>query len=205
MGNAGGKKKSGKKGAKTENASSGGTKTLASNSEYDKLFRILMAGDLGVGKSCVVLRFTENFYSDTPISTIGDDFKTKTFDVRGAKIKMQIWDTAGQEKFRSIITSSYYRGSHGVLMVFDITNRASFEGLDKWFEQIKTYGSPDTTILIVGNKTDLNSQRAVSEQEIKDYCARQQVEYVEMSAKDNAGVEQGFIRLGELIHARQNE
>jgi len=124
---------------------------------YDYIFKFIIIGDSGVGKSCIVQRFLENKFSDDQENTIGVEFGTKVMDVKDKQIKLQIWDTAGQEAFQSI-TRSYYRSSAGALVVFDLTNRASFENCVKWLEEVSNHGNPEMVITLLGNKCDLENK-----------------------------------------------
>lgn len=126
----------------------------------DYLFKLLLIGDSGVGKSCLLLRFADDTYTESFISTIGVDFKIRTIDLEGKTVKLQIWDTAGQERFRTI-TSSYYRGAHGIIVVYDITDAESFANVRMWLKEVERYGSEGVSKLLVGNKSDLTSKRAV--------------------------------------------
>ena len=130
------------------------------NSEYDYLFKLLLIGDSGVGKSCLLLRFADDTYTESYISTIGVDFKIRTIELDGKTIKLQIWDTAGQERFRTI-TSSYYRGAHGIIVVFDVTDQESFNNVKQWLHEIDRYASADVKKLLVGNKCDLTTKKQV--------------------------------------------
>lgn len=121
----------------------------------------MIIGDSGVGKSCLLLRFADDTYTDSFISTIGVDFKIRTVDLDGKTVKLQIWDTAGQERFRTI-TSSYYRGAHGIIVVYDVTDKESFENVKSWMAEIERYASDGVSKLLVGNKSDMTEQRAVS-------------------------------------------
>ncbi|XP_048491757.1 GTP-binding protein YPTM2 isoform X2 [Beta vulgaris subsp. vulgaris] len=141
------------------------------NSEYDYLFKLLLIGDSGVGKSCLLLRFADDSYLDSYISTIGVDFKIRTVDQDGKTIKLQIWDTAGQERFRTI-TSSYYRGAHGIIVVYDITDQESFNNVKQWLSEIDRYASNNVNKLLVGNKSDLTANRAVSYETAKKKISR---------------------------------
>ncbi|XP_021285725.1 GTP-binding protein YPTM2-like isoform X2 [Herrania umbratica] len=129
--------------------------------EYDYLFKLLLIGDSGVGKSCLLLRFADDSYLDSYISTIGVDFKIRTVEQDGKTIKLQIWDTAGQERFRTI-TSSYYRGAHGIIIVYDVTDQESFNNVKQWLSEIDRYASENVNKLLVGNKCDLTANKVVS-------------------------------------------
>jgi Ras-related protein Rab-1A len=159
--------------------------------EYDYLFKILLIGDSGVGKSCMLTRFTDDAFSENYMSTIGVDFKIYTMDIDGHRAKLQIWDTAGQERFRTI-TSSYYRGAHGIAVVFDVSNPESFHNVEHWLTEVERYGSKDVRLMIVGNKSDLLSLRAVSFEAAKDYADDRGVPYIETSALTSANVERAF-------------
>eukprot|EP00923_Selenidium_pygospionis_P034802 GHVN01060536.1.p1 GENE.GHVN01060536.1~~GHVN01060536.1.p1 ORF type:complete len:147 (+),score=14.68 GHVN01060536.1:81-521(+) len=126
--------------------------------EYNYLFKLLLIGDSGVGKSCLLLRFADDVYTASFIATIGVDFKIRTIEQDGKIIKLQIWDTAGQERFRTI-TSSYYRGAHGIIIVYDVTDRESFNNVKIWMQEIDKYAMESVNKLLVGNKSDLSSKR----------------------------------------------
>lgn len=126
----------------------------------DYLFKLLLIGDSGVGKSCLLLRFADDTYTESYISTIGVDFKIRTIDLDGKTIKLQIWDTAGQERFRTI-TSSYYRGAHGIIVVYDCTDQETFNNVKQWLEEIDRYACDNVNKLLVGNKCDLHTKKVV--------------------------------------------
>ncbi|KPP68297.1 RAB8A, member RAS oncogene family,-like, partial [Scleropages formosus] len=130
---------------------------------YDYLFKLLLIGDSGVGKTCVLFRFSEDAFNSTFISTIGIDFKIRTVELDGKKIKLQIWDTAGQERFRTI-TTAYYRGAMGIMLVYDITNEKSFDNIKNWIRNIEEHASADVEKMILGNKCDVNDKRQVSKE-----------------------------------------
>lgn len=166
------------------------------SNEYDYLLKIVMVGDSGVGKSCALLRYVDNIYTDNYISTIGVDFKIKTVTYNGKLIKYQIWDTAGQERFRTI-TYSYYRGSHFIILCFDLTNMESFENLKYWYSEVKNY-TTDAHILLVGMKSDLINKQVVSQIMINEFCTQcsslsgEKLEYIKISSKTNEGVDDIF-------------
>lgn len=124
------------------------------------MFKLLLIGDSGVGKSCLLLRFADDTYTESYISTIGVDFKIRTIDLDGKTIKLQIWDTAGQERFRTI-TSSYYRGAHGIIVVYDCTDQDTFNNVKQWLEEIDRYACDNVNKLLVGNKCDLHTKKVV--------------------------------------------
>eukprot|EP00667_Euglena_gracilis_P030005 EG_transcript_40714 len=138
-------------------------------SEYDFLFKLLLIGDSGVGKSCLLLRFADDTYTESYISTIGVDFKIRTIELEGKVIKLQIWDTAGQERFRTI-TSSYYRGAHGIIVVYDVTDMESFNNVKTWLNEIDKYATDKVNKLLVGNKCDLVVKKVVDYQTAKDFA-----------------------------------
>jgi len=166
--------------------------------EYDYLFKILIIGDSGTGKSCLLLRFTERTFTESYISTIGVDFKIRTLQVDGKVIKLQIWDSAGQERFRNI-TSSYYRGAHGIMIVYDLTDRTSFINLKSWLQEIDRYAAESVCRVIVGNKKDLESRRVVETSVAQEFCENYKIKFMETSAKDSTNVEQAFETMAMVI------
>jgi len=168
------------------------------NSEYDYLFKLLLIGDSGVGKSCLLLRFADDTYTESYISTIGVDFKIRTIELEGKTIKLQIWDTAGQERFRTI-TSSYYRGAHGIIVVFDVTDAESFTNVKQWLHEIDRYACQNVKKLLVGNKCDLASKRAVPTEQAKEFADSLGINYLETSAKNSTNVEKAFTTMAGQI------
>lgn len=160
-----------------------------------------MIGDSGVGKSCLLLRFADDTYTESYISTIGVDFKIRTIDLDGKTIKLQIWDTAGQERFRTI-TSSYYRGAHGIIVVYDTTDLESFNNVKQWLHEIDRYASDNVNKLLVGNKSDLTSKRAVSFDQAKEFADSLGIEFIETSAKNSTNVEKAFMMMASQIKMR---
>jgi len=171
---------------------------LASATEYDYLFKLLLIGDSGVGKSCLLLRFADHKYTESYISTIGVDFKIRTIDLDGKTINLQIWDTAGQERFRTI-TSSYYRGAHGIIIVYDVTDMESFSNVKQWLSEIERYASDNVNKLLVGNKCDLVNKKVVEYEVAHDFAEKAEMPFLETSAKAATNVEQAFLRMaGEI-------
>ena len=163
----------------------------AVNPEYDFLFKLLLIGDSGVGKSCLLLRFADDTYTESYISTIGVDFKIRTIELDGKTIKLQVWDTAGQERFRTI-TSSYYRGAHGIIVVFDVTDQESFNNVKQWLQEIDRYACENVDKLLVGNKCDLTDKKVVGYTSAKAYADQLGISFLETSAKNATNVEQVF-------------
>lgn len=167
--------------------------------EYDYLFKLLLIGDSGVGKSCLLLRFADHTYTESYISTIGVDFKIRTITTRDEKtIKLQIWDTAGQERFRTI-TSSYYRGAHGIIVVYDVTDQESFNNVKQWLNEIERYACEKVNKLLVGNKCDLVSKKAVSYEVAKAFADKLDIPFLETSAKAATNVEKAFLTMADEI------
>ncbi|VDM04241.1 unnamed protein product [Schistocephalus solidus] len=138
---------------------------------YDQLFKLMLIGDSGVGKTCILFRFVEDSFSSSFISTIGIDFKIKTVELEDQRIKLQIWDTAGQERFQTI-TASYYRGAMGIMLVYSVTSKKSFENIAKWMANIKNLASYEVETIIIANKADMSQQREVSSEEGKEIAER---------------------------------
>lgn len=181
--------------------------SISAATEYDYLFKLLLIGDSGVGKSCLLLRFADHSYTESYISTIGVDFKIRTIDLDGKTIKLQIWDTAGQERFRTI-TSSYYRGAHGIIVVYDVTDVESFDNVKQWLNEIDRYASENVNKLLVGNKCDLRNKRAVEYETAADFADKLDIPFLETSAKEATNVEKAFLTMaGEIkstVGANQN-
>ncbi|KAH9895940.1 ras-domain-containing protein [Cubamyces lactineus] len=155
--------------------------------------KLLLIGNSSVGKSSLLLRFSDEQWlpEDESSATIGVDFRVHKMEVHGKKVKLSIWDTAGQERFRTI-TSSYYRGAQGIILVYDVANRESFEALPKWFSELETYVSGSVVKIIVGNKLDKEYSRQVSTAEGQAFATRMGALFVEASAKTAVGVQDAF-------------
>jgi len=166
---------------------------------YKYLFKYIIVGDTAVGKSCLLLQFTDKRFQPVHDLTIGVEFGSRTITIDDTQIKLQIWDTAGQEKFRSI-TRSYYRGAAGCLLVYDITRRETFEHLVSWLEDCRKYSNQNITIMLIGNKCDMESKRAVSRQEGEDFARKNNLTFLETSAKTAENVEQSFLESARRIY-----
>lgn len=161
--------------------------------ECDYLIKLIIIGESGVGKTCLMNSFCTKEYDNYYMTTIGVDFKTKIFRQYNKNIKLQIWDTAGQEKYHAI-TTSYYRGAHIIMLVFDVTNSNSFIKLEKWLLTIKNImTNSNYKIILVGNKCDQNNAREVSTNEISKFTTTHNINYIEVSAKKNINVENAFL------------
>ena len=173
--------------------------------QYDLLFKVLLIGNSGVGKSSLFLRFVDDIWNDTFVPTIGVDFKIKTFEIDEKKIKMQIWDTAGQERFKNII-ASYYRGAHGILLLYDVTDKDSFRNLSNWLIEIEKNGSKNVLKVLIGNKCDLEDKRVITYNQGKDFADTYGLKFIETSAKKNLNVSEAFETLGrELMNASSDK
>jgi len=171
--------------------------------EHDYFFKILLIGDSGVGKSCLLLRFADDSWTETHISTIGVDFKIKTLTIDGKTVKLQIWDTAGQERFRTI-TSSYYRGAQGIILVYDCTDRESFNNVKQWMGEIDRYACENVNKLLVGNKCDLQAEKTVDTNAAKEFADSYDIPFIETSAKTGNNVEKCFVQIATSIKNRMS-
>ncbi|XP_051981483.1 ras-related protein Rab-35-like [Xyrauchen texanus] len=171
--------------------------------DYDYLFKLLIIGDSGVGKSSLLLRFADNTFSGSYITTIGVDFKIRTLEINGEKVKLQIWDTAGQERFRTI-TSTYYRGTHGVIVVYDVTSAESFVNVKRWLHEINQ-NCDDVCRILVGNKNDDPGSKVVETNDAQKFAEQMGIQLFETSAKENVNVEDMFNGITELVLKARKE
>ena len=173
--------------------------------KYDYLLKLLLIGDSGVGKSCLLLRYSDDSFTHSFITTIGIDFKIKSINYGGAKVKLQIWDTAGQERFRTI-TTAYYRGAMGIFLVFDVGDGESFENVHNWMRQIEQNAKDTVTKILLGNKCDIEpSKRVVSSSAAQTLAKEAGIDYFETSAKKNIGVDEAFDKMALTIVDRLKE
>jgi len=168
---------------------------------YAYLFKYIIIGDTGVGKSCLLLQFTDKRFQQVHDLTIGVEFGARMITIDGKQIKLQIWDTAGQESFRSI-TRSYYRGAAGALLVYDITRRDTFNHLTSWLDDARQHANSNMTIMLIGNKCDLDARRAVSFEEGQQFANEHGLVFLETSAKTAANVEEAFINTARKIYEK---
>merc|ERR1711990_1177527 len=159
--------------------------------EYDYLFKVVLIGDSGVGKSNLLSRFTRNEFNLESKSTIGVEFATRSIQVEGKTIKAQIWDTAGQERYRAI-TAAYYRGAVGALLTYDIAKHTTYENVERWLKELRDHADNNIVIMLVGNKSDLRHLRAVPTEEARSYAERNNLSFIETSALDSTNVETAF-------------
>ena len=165
---------------------------------YYKQVKLLMIGDSGVGKSCLLLRFSDDSFSTNFITTIGIDFKLKTVEIDGKRVKLQIWDTAGQERFRTI-TTAYYRGAMGVLLVYDISDEQSFLNIRNWMRNIEQHATENVKKILIGNKCDCHDERVISTNRGQDLANEYGIKFFETSAKSDINVYESFVTLAKDI------
>ena len=161
------------------------------NVDYDILFKLILVGDSGVGKTNILSRYINNEYSSNSESTVGVEFSTKMLNKNNKKIKVQIWDTAGQERYKSI-TSVFYKGAKGGFIVYDITRKDTFNSTDKWINDLKMNGDENISLILIGNKSDLQDQREVSLEDMTKKAELFGVNFCETSALNNTNIDKVF-------------
>jgi small GTP-binding protein len=164
-------------------------------------YKFIIIGSSGVGKTAILKRLVEDSFTDESQSTIGVEFDSTVMTVEDRKVKLQIWDTAGQERFRSI-AKAYYRNAVGVILVFDITDRKSFDDLSSWLNDVHTLCDPNAVIQLIGNKTDLHGRRVVTLTEAENFASNHRMQYLETSAKVGENVRDAFQRVATSIMTR---
>ena len=166
---------------------------------YDDLFKLVIIGDSGVGKSCILLRFADDTFTDNYYSTIGVDFRFKCVDIGERKCKLQIWDTAGQERFKTV-TSAYYRGADGIIIVFDQTDQESFNNIQNWIDDISKYSTEEPAKLIIANKDDIaNEKKIVKSEDISELEKKTGLEVIKTSAKTGENIDYAFKKLTQKL------
>ncbi|XP_065155260.1 ras-related protein Rab-3 isoform X1 [Atheta coriaria] len=170
----------------------------AADQNFDYMFKLLIIGNSSVGKTSFLFRYADDSFTSAFVSTVGIDFKVKTVFRHDKRVKLQIWDTAGQERYRTI-TTAYYRGAMGFILMYDITNEESFNSVQDWVTQIKTYSWDNAQVILVGNKCDMEDERVISFERGKQLAEQLGVEFFETSAKENINVKSVFERLVDII------
>ncbi|XP_027467604.1 ras-related protein Rab-26 isoform X1 [Zalophus californianus] len=205
-----------------------GRPSLGSGDFYDVTFKVMLVGDSGVGKTCLLVRFKDGaFLAGTFISTVGIDFRepptrgqhcpsrwaqwswlvvfqNKVLDVDGMKVKLQIWDTAGQERFRSV-THAYYRDAHALLLLYDVTNKASFDNIQAWLTEIQEYAQHDVVLMLLGNKVDSAQERAVKREDGEKLAKEYGLPFMETSAKTGLNVDLAFTAIAKELKQRSTK
>ncbi|KAG3258976.1 ras-related protein Rab-26 isoform X2 [Ictidomys tridecemlineatus] len=172
---------------------------------YDVAFKVMLVGDSGVGKTCLLVRFKDGaFLAGTFISTVGIDFRNKVLDVDGVKVKLQIWDTAGQERFRSV-THAYYRDAHALLLLYDVTNKASFDNIQAWLTEIQEYAQHNVVLMLLGNKVDSAHERVVKREDGEKLAKEYGLPFMETSAKSGLNVDLAFTAIAKELKQRSTK
>ena len=174
---------------------------MVDKKDYNYLFKVLILGDSFVGKTNMLKRFLNDEFDMNTKETVGVEFGSKNFILGEKKdiIKAQIWDTAGQERYRSV-TKAYYKGAKGALLVYDITRKSTFENIDNWLIDLKTNADKDILILLIGNKSDLNGKREISEEEARTKAEQYNIAFLETSAKNGDNIDKAFTQLIEQVY-----
>ena len=166
---------------------------------YEMMFKVVLVGDSFVGKTNIMSKYIKDQFNITSKSTIGVEFGTKILEIDNKKVKAQIWDTAGQERYKSI-TSAYYKGAKGAFIVYDITNKSTFESVDKWIKDLNSYGDKNLTMLLIGNKSDLEDKRIINKEEGEEKAKSFELGFIETSAYNGDNIDQAFdIMLKEVL------
>ena len=168
--------------------------------KYDFIFKIILIGNSSVGKSSIIQRYIQKIFNDEYTCTIGVDFFMKTIDINDKLIKLQLWDTAGTERFKSI-TTGYYRGANAAFVVFDLTSRVSFNSISEWIQNYYNYSNPNSekNVVLIGNKSDLKESREITEEEINKFVVSNNIKYFETSAKNGENIDECFYYIAEKL------
>lgn len=174
------------------------------NKQYESLYKIVLVGDFDVGKQEIIKRFVDNTYQGKYVTTVAVDLTVKLIELDGKKIKLQLWDTVGNERYRSL-TTAYFRGAQGVMVVYDITKERSFNSLTDWYRQIEEYASPEVVTMVLGNRCDQELQREVAKERGQQVASQFGVKFYEVSPKTGQNVAEAFMSLVGEIHSRMEE
>lgn len=174
---------------------------MCSDESYNFVFKVVLIGESGVGKSNLLSRFTKNEFNHDSRTTIGVEFSTRTVQLDNFTIKAQIWDTAGLERYRAI-TSAYYRGAVGALLVYDISKHLTYESAERWLKELYDHADPHIVVMLVGNKADLESARTVPKEEAQSFAEHNRLLFMETSALDSTNVEVAFHQVLTAIHEK---
>jgi len=169
------------------------------NNSYDMIFKIVIVGDSSVGKTNILTKYLRDEFDENSKATVGVEFGTKNFDIEGNIVKAQIWDTAGQERYRSI-TNAYYKGSKGCLLVYDITRKGTFESIDRWVSDLKASSENNMSIILLGNKSDLENERQISTEEGEEKAKFYKMAFMETSALNGNNIEIAFKTLVKNVY-----
>ena len=172
--------------------------------DYDYLFKLVLIGDTCVGKSALLVRFADDCFSENYITTIGVDFRFRTLQINKSTIKLQIWDTAGQERYRTI-TNAYYKGADGIIIVFDLTSKESFQNVDSWMKEVEKHSGEDVHVTVLANKSDMDKEIEVSDAEIKQFEEEYKVKVIKTSAKTGANVDESFLDMTKKLIIKKNQ
>ncbi len=171
------------------------------NKDYDYIFKLVLIGDTCVGKSCILVRFSDDIFDDNYVTTIGVDFRFKTMVVKNKVVKIQIWDTAGQERYKAI-TRAYYKGAKGAFIVYDITRKETFDDIDKWRNELVSSCNKEVTVMLIGNKCDLEDQREITKEQGEEKAKSFGFSFIETSALSGENLEKGFEMLIKEIYQK---
>jgi len=181
-------------GASHANSRSNSTRAPKTSSKEDFTFKLVMVGDSGVGKSCLLEKFLDLSSKNAFISTIGYEVRTHIIKLDGQTVKLQVWDTGGQERYRPVLATCY-KNAFGVLLVYDVTNKKSFTNLQQWLTEVNEFASADVPKLLIGNKSDLSGRRQVEESTAAQFAAERGLAYIETSAMESANIREAFLTL----------
>ena len=177
---------------------------MADDDNYEMMFKVVLVGDSFVGKTNIMSKYIKNEFHEDSKATVGVEFGSKQFTVEGHSIKAQIWDTAGQERYKAI-TSAYYKGAKGAFIVYDITRKQSFESVEKWVNDVTAVADKKITIILIGNKSDLEDQRQVSKEQGQDKANKLELAFLETSALSGENLDKAFDMMMNEVYKKCHE